>query len=330
MYSPVKVSFIIPIYKVEEYIDKCIQSIVEQTFSDFEILLIDDGSPDNSPQICDSWAKKDSRIMVYHKQNGGLSDARNAGIKLAKGEYVVFIDGDDFWTDKKHLENLIDIVNIYPECDFINFNCSYYFSDDISYRKWQPFSLELSKPADKNTVLKALVASGVVPMSACLKVVKRDVFIDENMKFIKGIYCEDIPWFINLLDRSHRCIFINQYVYAYRQNVSGSISASFGEKSFNDLLNIIQLELDSLCERNFSEDAKKALLSFLAYEFCILLANVRSLPSIIQQESRTRLMKYRWLLDYTMNPKVKLVSMVSKVMGICITERLLGFYMKNH
>lgn len=325
-----KVSFIIPIYKVEKYIDECIQSLVEQTFEDFEILLIDDGSPDDSPQICDSWAKRDRRIKVCHKPNGGLSDARNAGIALAKGDYLVFVDGDDFWTDKMHLEKLVDVVNSYPECDFINFNCSYYFSDNTSYRKWKPFDSELCKLIDKDSALQALVASGVVPMSACLKVIRRDVFRNDNMRFIKGIHCEDIPWFIDLLDRSCECIFINQYVYAYRQNVSGSISASFGEKSFNDLIYIIQMELDKLSQRNFSESAKNALLSFLAYEFCILLANIRSLPTEIQQESRARLMKYRWLLKYTLNPKVKLVSLVSKIVGISITERLLSIYMKNH
>lgn len=90
-----KISVIVPIYKTEKYLDKCIESIVNQTYTDIEIILVDDGSPDNCPAMCDEWAKKDARIKVIHKENGGLSDARNAGIDIACGEYIGFVDGDD-------------------------------------------------------------------------------------------------------------------------------------------------------------------------------------------------------------------------------------------
>ena len=89
------ISVIVPVYKVEEYLDKCVESIVDQTYRNLEIILVDDGSPDNCPKMCDEWAKKDKRIKVIHKENGGLSDARNAGIDIAKGEYITFIDSDD-------------------------------------------------------------------------------------------------------------------------------------------------------------------------------------------------------------------------------------------
>ena len=82
------ISVIVPVYKVEKYLNKCIRSIVQQTYTNLEIILVDDGSPDNCPQICDEWAKKDSRIVVIHKKNGGLSDARNAGLAIAKGTYI--------------------------------------------------------------------------------------------------------------------------------------------------------------------------------------------------------------------------------------------------
>ena len=90
------ISVIVPVYKVEQHLDKCIQSIVQQTLSSLEILLVDDGSPDRCPEICDKWAARDSRIRVIHKDNGGLSDARNAGIESACGEYIMFVDSDDY------------------------------------------------------------------------------------------------------------------------------------------------------------------------------------------------------------------------------------------
>ncbi len=92
----VLISVIIPVFKVEKYLEKCIKSIVNQTIENLEIILVDDGSPDQCPKICDYWASKDSRIKVVHKKNGGLSDARNAGLDIAKGEYISFIDSDDW------------------------------------------------------------------------------------------------------------------------------------------------------------------------------------------------------------------------------------------
>ena len=89
------ISVVVPVYKVEIYLDKCIQSVLNQTFRDFELILVDDGSPDRCGEICDLWAEKDHRIRVIHKSNGGLSDARNAGISQAKGEWLSFVDSDD-------------------------------------------------------------------------------------------------------------------------------------------------------------------------------------------------------------------------------------------
>lgn len=103
------VSVIVPVYKVEQYLDKCVQSILDQTFRDFELLLVDDGSPDKCGEMCEAWAKKDSRIRVIHKPNGGLSDARNAGIGQANGDYLLFVDSDD-WIEKDMLATLYGLI----------------------------------------------------------------------------------------------------------------------------------------------------------------------------------------------------------------------------
>ena len=99
------VSVIVPIYNVEKYLEKCIESIVNQTYKNLEIILVDDGSPDNCPAICDEWAQKDSRIKVIHKKNGGLSSARNAGLEVSNGEYISFVDSDD-WLDENTFEEV--------------------------------------------------------------------------------------------------------------------------------------------------------------------------------------------------------------------------------
>ena len=103
------VSIIIPVYDVEPYLEQCIHSVVNQTYKNIEIILIDDGSPDRCPQICDEWKEKDSRILVIHKPNGGISDARNEGMRIAKGEYIAFVDSDDV-VEPEYVEFLLDAV----------------------------------------------------------------------------------------------------------------------------------------------------------------------------------------------------------------------------
>lgn len=319
-----KVSFILPIYNVEKYLSECVESILAQTYSDFEMLLVDDGSPDSCPALCDEWARKDSRIKALHKPNGGLSDARNYGLGHAQGDYVVFVDSDDFWVEKDCLERLMNVVDAHPECDFIGFNCSYYYSDTKTYKKWVAYNESLSVPTDKNIVICSLVASGTFPMSACLKIIKRKSLSDMGLRFIKGTIAEDIPWFIDLLEGSKKCMFVNQYIYAYRQNVAGSITASGNPKSTSDLFAIVKNEVAKMKNRSIAKDAKDALYSFLAYEFCILL----TASSRISKGIRKELMNYKWLLDYTSNPKVRKAAFMNKLFGIKVTGWMLMCYMK--
>ena len=104
------ISVIVPVYKVEAYLDRCVQSIVDQTYTNLDIILVDDGSPDRCPQMCDEWAKRDRRIRVIHKENGGLSDARNAGLRMAAGAFVAFVDSDDD-VDLQYIEALYRALN---------------------------------------------------------------------------------------------------------------------------------------------------------------------------------------------------------------------------
>lgn len=318
-FENMKMSVIIPVYKVEKYIEKCIDSICNQSYRDIEILLIDDGSPDNCSKICDDYAIKDKRVKVIHKENGGLSDARNTGLKAATGDYVVFVDGDDFWMENNALQYLVDAVK--PELDFIGYNCSYYYPDSGTYSSWVAYDDVLATPTDKNTAMVTLVKSGTFPMSACLKLMKRSFLIDNHLFFKKGQIAEDIPWFINVLDATNKCCFVNQYIYAYRQNVDGSISNTRGRKSFNHLFDIFKTELSLIDSRSFSEEAKDALKSFLAYEYCILLTYKG-----IDKETKQELLNYKDILAYDLNTKVKKASRIYKTLGIGATTFALNVY----
>lgn len=316
-----KISFIIPVYKVEAYLRQCVESLTCQTYRDIEIVLVDDGSPDGSPQLCDALASEDSRIRVVHKENGGLSDARNAGLQQATGDYVVFVDGDDFWIDNDQLDALVKIAIAQPDCDFIGYNCLYYYPDSSRFTPWVEYAIGLSKPIGRDMALIQLVKSGTFPMSACLKLMKREFLINNNLFFVKGQIAEDIPWFINVLDATNKCCFVNQYIYAYRQNVVGSISNTRGRKSFDHLFDIFKTELSLIDSRSFSEEAKDALKSFLAYEYCILLTYKG-----IDKETKQELLNYKDILAYDLNTKVKKASRIYKTLGIGATTFALNVY----
>lgn len=113
------ISIIIPVYKVEDYLEECVNSVLNQTYRNLEVILVDDGSPDNCPALCDNYARQDKRIKVIHKPNGGLSDARNEGLKNASGEYVLFLDSDDFYIDNEAISQLVKEVHKNPATDIV-------------------------------------------------------------------------------------------------------------------------------------------------------------------------------------------------------------------
>ena len=173
-----------PIYKVEQYLDRCINSLINQTEKNIEILLVDDGSPDNCPDICDDYAKKDNRIVVIHKENGGLSDARNVGIDKATGKYIIFVDSDDY----------IDLDSCERLVPFTKRNVDIIVTDGIS----EGGVVNLKHTGIENQViyngeefLKCSTISGCIPMAAWLYVYRLE-FLKKNMlMFKKGIYHED-------------------------------------------------------------------------------------------------------------------------------------------
>lgn len=318
-----KVSFIVPVYKIADYIPICVESLLKQTFKDFEIILVDDGSPDNCPQICDNLAARDGRIKVLHKENGGLSDARNEGTKIAQGDYIAYVDGDDFWIHEDDLQKLVDLTIEYPQVDFIGFNCSYYFPDSDSYTPWELYDASLSKPTEKSEAIIKLTSTSSFVMSAWMKIFKR-AFIQENELFFKkGQLSEDIQWFINVLDKSTSCMFVNQNVYAYRQGVAGSITRNVGLKHINDLVEILEEEANKIEDRSFSSEGKACILSFLAYEYSIILGYLQYLDKDEAAKKYEILKDYDWLLSYTQDPKVKKVALANNILGLRLTTKLL-------
>lgn len=327
-YITMLISVIIPIYKVEEYLEQCVKSVLNQTYRDIEVILVDDGSPDNCPAMCDAFAKNDTRIKVIHKPNGGSSDARNVGTQSATGDYILYMDSDDFWSSTNDLAKLVNAAKETPECDFIGFNCSYYYEAENRIVPWVKFDKEIVDTTSPDNCIEKLVASGVFPMSACMKLIKKDCLQNNNIRFIKGIYGEDIPWFVELLKKSERCRFINHYMYIYRKGLATSKSGSFSYKKYIDLFNLLKDGV-VINRQECEGETRNALFSFWAYELCILRAMTGFMDKNQQKKELKELYKYNWLFKYQLHPKVRKVALVQKCFGKAITNIFLFQYLKT-
>lgn len=220
------ISVIVPVYKVEKYLDKCVQSIVDQTYKNLEIILVDDGSPDNCPQMCDEWAKKDSRIKVIHKENGGQSSARNRGLAVASGDLLGFVDSDD-WIALDLFERVVNIFNTY-EPDIVEFDANCVNSNGEIYTSTEKIKEGmLSTEEALNELLMDNINNYVWN-----KVFKREVFA--GVRFPEGRILEDMAIMPRLFLNSEKIYCSCEKLYYYYQRSDSSLHTT-GIKEIGDL-----------------------------------------------------------------------------------------------
>lgn len=222
------VSIIIPVYKVENYLDRCLESVIKQSLKNIEIILVDDGSPDACPEICDQYALADKRIKVIHKENGGLSDARNAGIDKAQGRYIAFLDSDD-WVDETIYEELCFAAEYYKadiaECSFRNI-----YTD---YTKEEMYNTGCYVVATNLEALESEMKWGYFKCVAWNKIYRRELFNGE-LRYPKGRYHEDEFLTHKLIFLSHRLVYLDRVLYNYDRRRNDSITGSqFNTKSLD-------------------------------------------------------------------------------------------------
>ena len=207
-----KLSVIIPVYRVEATLDRCVQSVVGQALADMEIILVDDGSPDGCPQLCDAWALRDERIKVLHKQNGGLSDARNAGLKVAKGDCVTFVDSDDYIAP----DTYAPLMTLMNQADIVEFPLS---------KSGAAIKL---MPADYDDMADYWLRGHAYEHTyACNKIFRRALFND--VSFPKGKVFEDAWTLPQLLEHACRVKVSDKGMYHYCFNESGITATADGE-----------------------------------------------------------------------------------------------------
>lgn len=213
------ISVVVPVYKVEKFIHECVDSVIAQTYKNLEIILVDDGSPDSCPAICDEYAEKDGRIKVIHQQNGGLSAARNSGIKIARGSYVSFIDSDDC-IQPIYIEQLYNMIT---ECGTMISACRHSETmDGLDSELKTDYKIFTNEEAIANT----LSPHGYLT-TACCKLYKKEIF--DDIKFPEGILYEDYSVMPMIFDRAGKIAYADTRLYFYRTNNESITNSYFNE-----------------------------------------------------------------------------------------------------
>lgn len=268
------VTFVVPVYNVEKYLDRCVESIVNQTYTNLEIILVDDGSPDNCPQMCDEWAKKDSRINVIHKENAGAGMARNAGLDNANGDYIFFIDSDDYVSTQIAEKCLLNAekynsdVVIFGRCDT--------FEDGKQIEKRiRAEKMLFDHSAIRNELIPAMLTYEFgIGMSIWSKMYKTETIKKLNKRFVseRELFSEDVYFAIDFFSDIETVSILNENLYYYfvREN---SLSRSFNPERHqkqNDYFYIKTIELAKI--KNLS---KKALEHIAVRYHMYSIANMK-------------------------------------------------------
>lgn len=295
----IPISIIVPVYNVEKYISRCIESILCQTFTNFELILVDDGSPDNSVSICEKYMEKDARVSLIHKENGGLSSARNAGIDSAKGEYMLFVDGDDV-IHPKTLEILYsNLKDSNAQISIGNF-CRFHSNRELDFqikkediRSTYAGMQILEKLYDRNDASRYV--------SACGKLIKRSLF--ENVCFPVGRLFEDEFTTYLLYYKAHKVSVTEKVLYYYFVNDEG-ITRNLTIQKYFDEYDAQWQRILFYKEKNLKEIYHKALLFFLDSGQWTLIACREKREIFDEKRGKVFEKQYKDVLTYAQKEKI--------------------------
>lgn len=310
-------SIIIPVYNVEQYLEKCVHSILAQDYDNYEILLVNDGSSDGSPALCDSFATEHANIKVIHKENGGSSSARNAGIRAAEGSYLMFVDSDDYWEKGFFLEAIEQKVHDIPNLDVLMFGSvvlNTYTGKRTFRRAFTDPDIRFIETQTKEALIIYLFDNNLNPTSAWSLVVRRNLIIGEEIYFETGLIAEDIDWSINLFQKAFKFSAITDIFYVYLKNRTDSVSNTSGVKGVESILFILDRWVPVFEGRD--DQLSRRYVEYLAFHYAAVFLTFAYLPATAKNILAPKLRKYTYLLEKVKTKKGTLVKWLIRFFGI--------------
>ena len=319
-------SIVVPVYNTVNELRRCTDSILQQNFCDFEVLLVDDGSKDGSGELCDQIAAEDNRVIPLHKENGGCADARNYGTKHAKGQYIIYLDSDDKWRGKTALRDLHRIIKNNPGLDVVCFGVRI-IGDNGKTVKIRRVEAAPYDTCDKKDVLKPLVYTNQYFCTSYVKCLRTEFVRENNLYFIKGLLSEDIEWSARILVHCKSIAVYPKVFYDRIVRTEGSITASIGKKNITDILGSIEKGIVHTKENSENPYMLSLYYEYWAYQYAMLyslVSKVKKDPEYGDIISRIKALK--WLLKYDHVKKVRLVHAIVLTCGVKAAVLLTGIY----
>lgn len=318
-------SVIIPIYNLEKYLRECIDSVLNQKKLDMEIILIDDGSTDDSFIICEEYANLDKRFRVIHKENQGQAAARNDGLKLASGKYVLFLDGDDYWLVDV-LDNIVNKTIGKQDLDMVLFNyccCSDQERSLLSKGEHELESFDNDILNGKKMIERLLNENPNFNWYPVLYIIKRDLLIDNSLFFEHGIVYEDVDWVYKMILKCNTVMVSKEVLYCYRNRRSGSTSNNYKYTTEYMKLNVIENNIKWIENNIIDIRLKKLLCNNLSCIFYSALIVVNHIDKNDRSKLFDKINETVWVCKYTTSSQQKLIYNFSRILGLKITCRIL-------
>lgn len=257
-----KVSIIIPVYKVQDYLNQCILSVIEQTYDNFEVILVDDGSPDRCPSICDEWANEDRRVRVIHQRNSGLSSARNTGLKVAIGQYIQFVDSDDV-VDRNMLEVLVSSISE-NHADVAVFMFDYMNEAGTKFTTNPDDSFFPKRHATSGKDALKFLVDGVLSNYSWRYLVKRTIYSQYSITFPEGKHFEDVFTTYKILTSAVRVAYVPKVLLHYRQRQNSILHGKNLVLAYQDAEEAL-IQRNSDVEKRFPEFAIACRVSVFSW-----------------------------------------------------------------
>lgn len=310
-------SIVIPVYNTVRELERCVNSITVQKYSDFEVILVDDGSTDGSGELCDRLSARDDRIRTIHKENGGCSEARNTGIRAALGEYLMFVDSDDMWDDENALGDIAEIIANQKQVDVVCFGVAIY-NEDGSLVKVRKPTLPEHADQSKAGLLKHLIFTNQYFSASYVKVVLRQFVFENNLFFVGGLLSgEDIEWSARIMVSAKNLAVYSSTFYKRIRRFSGSITSKIERKNVTDVLDAIESGIEFARENAENDELLSLYIEYWAYQYAMLFGLTGRLKADEQYSAIIdRMQKNKWLLKYHNVQKVNAVRVLCGVVGV--------------
>lgn len=327
--EPPVMSVIIPVYKVERYLAQCVKSVLAQRFRSLEVILVDDGSPDASGALADTLAADDHRIVVVHQENQGLSGARNSGLERASGEYIIFLDSDDFWEGEDCLSLCVEALQGLPEVDVLFFDAlRFYETTDEKIFGDKEWNRGRILGASNVVALAYMVEISDVRPSACTKIIRRQFLLDNELWFRPGIFSEDVEWFLRLVTRPATYDYLPLPFYIYRKNREGSITNTIGRANVKDVFDTVIRSSRFVLESDSCEDFKADVASYCFYQFTIALGFYGGLSREDRRALKPLVKQGRHLAKYDHYARSREVARLMRLIGLEPTAWVLNKFLR--